>query len=84
MKRGMKAKGAVLGFISIVVIAGFLLGALAQAAETLTSFSVTVSGTPAAVPLIVPKLERMSLRTMPLCVSTLTTPLLLELVPSPG
>lgn len=43
MKRGMKTKGAVLGFISIMVIAGFLLGALAQAAETLKGRSVATA-----------------------------------------
>ena len=43
-----------------------------------------VSGTPAATPAAPLKLLRMSLRTTPDCVSTLTTPLELLLVPSPG
>jgi hypothetical protein len=45
---------------------------------------VTVRETPAAVPDNPLKLLRISLRTMPVCVSTLTTPLLVLLVPSPG
>ncbi|WP_365712012.1 hypothetical protein [Piscinibacter sp.] len=49
-----------------------------------TSVSVTVIGTPAAVPLAPATLVRMSLRTMPDSVSALTMPLLLVLVPSPG
>ena len=44
-----------------------------------TTVSSTVSGTPSATPLASPKLERMSLRTMPLSVSTLT-----PFEPSPG
>ena len=40
---------------------------------------VTVAGTPSAMPLAEPKLDRMSLRTMPLSVSTFT-----PFEPSPG
>jgi hypothetical protein len=39
---------------------------------------------PAAVPLAPLKLLRISLRTTPLCVSTLTMPPALLLLPSPG
>src|SRR4051812_45014604 len=49
--------------------------------------SLIVSGTPAAVvepSTLPPKLLRISLRTTPLCVSTLTMPPLLLLVPSAG
>ena len=45
---------------------------------------VKVRGTPAAVPDIEPKLVRMSLRTMPLWVRTLTTLPPIVLVPSAG
>src|SRR4051812_11882575 len=44
-----------------------------------TTVRLIVSGTPVATPLAVPKLERMLLRTTPLCVSTLG-----PFVPSPG
>jgi hypothetical protein len=51
---------------------------LSSFAMSVTS-SWNVNGTPSAVVVEVPKLERMSLRTIPLSVSTLT-----PLVPSPG
>ena len=51
----------------------------AQPALTFTSVSSIVSGIPAAVPVIAPKLGRMSLRTMPVDVSVFG-----PFVPSPG
>jgi hypothetical protein len=51
----------------------------AQLALALTSVSLMVSGTPAALPLALPMLARMSLRTTPL-----TLRMLGPLVPSPG
>ena len=56
----------------------------AQAALTLTSCSLTVSGTPSAVPLAPATLVRMSWRTMPARIRALATPLTDELVPSAG
>ena len=56
----------------------------AQLLAVFTRVKVMVSGTPAAVPLAVPTLLRMSRRTMPDSRSALATPWLLELVPSPG
>jgi hypothetical protein len=45
---------------------------------------VSTTGTPAAVVVDAPKLERMSLRTIPLWFRTLTMLPLTELVPSAG
>jgi hypothetical protein len=56
----------------------------AQALFTSTSLSVIVSSTPCAVVVEEMKLERMSLRTTPLCVSTLDVDPLEVLVPSAG
>ena len=55
-----------------------------QLERVFTRLSVKVSGTPDAVPERLPKLERMSWRTTPDCVSTFTTEPLALLVPSPG
>src|SRR3954452_24342749 len=52
---------------------------LAEPSEASTIFIEIVSGTPSAVPFAEPKLERMSLRTMPLWVNTLG-----PFEPSPG
>ena len=56
----------------------------AQLAVVLTSVSVTVSGTPGAVTEALPTLVQMSLRTMPLKVSTLDVLPEDTLEPSPG